>query len=150
MGGCRDVVERRTVALLRRPVAIARCNVRVVLALVRVRVRLWRDPKAAVRVARGGVEREANPGEVGQIAAAIGRWRRVIPGATCLVQAIATQELLVAEGHPAELFFGVTVADDALSAHAWVELNGAVVVGGGPNGHTVLGSVAKERATRPG
>jgi hypothetical protein len=57
---------------------------------------------------------------------------RHMPGEkTCLVQALATQVLLVRRGHPAILHIGVLKTDEGtFQAHAWVECEGKVVVGG--------------------
>ena len=50
---------------------------------------------------------------------------------TCLAQALAAQVLLVRRGHPALLHIGVLRDDKgAFQAHAWVECEGEVVVGG--------------------
>jgi hypothetical protein len=56
--------------------------------------------------------------------------RRVVPHATCLPQALATEALLVRYGYPADLRIGVAkVAAGRLTAHAWVESRGRVMVG---------------------
>ena len=56
--------------------------------------------------------------------------QRVIPRATCLPQAIAAEALLTRGGLPAHLQIGVKkTADGKLTAHAWVESNGRIVVG---------------------
>lgn len=61
---------------------------------------------------------------------AIGIARRLVPRATCLVQAAAARVLLVRAGHDPHLRLGVTksTAGD-FEAHAWLELGGRVVVG---------------------
>jgi hypothetical protein len=48
----------------------------------------------------------------------------------CLVQALATQYLLRKNGHPASLRIGVAQEDGEFRAHAWVEVDGIIVVGG--------------------
>jgi hypothetical protein len=51
--------------------------------------------------------------------------------ATCLVQAFAGQALLRREGYSSELRIGVArQADAELKAHAWVESDGMIVLGG--------------------
>jgi len=56
---------------------------------------------------------------------------RYIPKATCLAQAITTQLLLQQAGHQACLHIGVTeAAKGGLKAHAWVESQGKVLIGG--------------------
>lgn len=56
---------------------------------------------------------------------------RYIPRATCLTQALAAQWLLAWFGHPTLLRIGVArVNGTSLRAHAWLESEGRVVVGG--------------------
>ena len=56
---------------------------------------------------------------------------RLVPMATCLTQAVAAQLLLVRSGHASEICVGVARdAPGAFRAHAWVELNGRVILGG--------------------
>jgi len=72
---------------------------------------------------------------------AIGVARRVVPGATCLPQALAAEALLARGGYPAELHIGVMkTAAGKLDAHAWVEHQGRIVVGELPGG---LGKYAR-------
>ena len=54
---------------------------------------------------------------------------RYVPGSTCLVQALAGQWMLLREGYPAQLRIGVSKAE-GFEAHAWVELEGKVLIGG--------------------
>ena len=57
---------------------------------------------------------------------------RRVPRATCLTQALALQLLLAHEGRPSNLRIGVAKAEDGrLQAHAWLETEGRVVIGGG-------------------
>lgn len=57
---------------------------------------------------------------------------RVVPGAShCLTQALAAQFLLLRNGYPAEVHFGVPRKQTStFVAHAWTEVNGVVVIGG--------------------
>lgn len=58
---------------------------------------------------------------------------------TCLVQAIALQILLARSGRPSELRLGVHRAGDGLvAAHAWLECDGAVLIGEPPPASTPL------------
>src|SRR5207248_4569283 len=58
---------------------------------------------------------------------------RRIPGAgTCLPRALAAQAMLARHGFPASFRIGVGRTDDGtFVAHAWVESDGEVVIGGG-------------------
>ena len=65
-----------------------------------------------------------------QITWAMHHAQRVIPRSTCLPQAIAAEALLTRGGLPADLRIGVKKTPDGkLTAHAWVESNGRIVVG---------------------
>ena len=57
-----------------------------------------------------------------------------IPAATCLTQALVTKILLQRYGYPAVVRIGVTRgATGRFLAHAWVETNGSIVIGGSVN-----------------
>lgn len=65
------------------------------------------------------------------VALAVRRASRIVPGATCLAQALAGQVLLARAGHLSTLRIGVARrGHDGISAHAWVESGGRVVIGG--------------------
>lgn len=65
-----------------------------------------------------------------QVTWAMHHAQRIIPRATCLPQAIAAEALLTRGGLPAHLQIGVKkTSDGKLTAHAWVESNGRIVVG---------------------
>ena len=54
-----------------------------------------------------------------------------VPNATCLSRSLALQALLARYGQQAELRIGVArQSGDRLDAHAWVELDGRVLLGG--------------------
>lgn len=57
---------------------------------------------------------------------------RVLPRANCLVRALVAEQLFARAGYVTTLRFGVANASGTLlTAHAWVECEGSVVVGGG-------------------
>jgi transglutaminase superfamily protein len=64
-----------------------------------------------------------------ELANALERGSRYVPGSTCLVQALAGQWLLQREGYAPQLRIGVSKAE-GFEAHAWLELDGNVVIGG--------------------
>jgi hypothetical protein len=69
-----------------------------------------------------------------ELAIAVRRASRLVPGATCLPQALATRAMLTRRGIVSELRIGV--ARDArgdVQAHAWVEVAGRVVIGNLPD-----------------
>jgi hypothetical protein len=65
-----------------------------------------------------------------QLARRIERLARIVPGASCLTQALALQWLLARAGHGCELLVGVR-RDEAghFAAHAWVACNERIVLG---------------------
>jgi hypothetical protein len=54
---------------------------------------------------------------------------RVVPGATCLTQALALSHLLSRGGHASIVQIGVTNEGGQFAAHAWVECHGAPLLG---------------------
>jgi hypothetical protein len=90
-------------------------------------LRFGRVRTLARRLASPGRRRtDASPEE---IATAVARASRAVPRATCLVQALAGAVLLARHGHPASLRIGVAGGRPRTIAHAWVESEGAVLVG---------------------
>ncbi len=71
-----------------------------------------------------------NPANARQVAAAIEQAGRYIPGAKCLARALAGSVLLARHGHDSTLYLGVRHPSGEFGAHAWLEWNGQVVVGG--------------------
>ena len=51
-------------------------------------------------------------------------------GGTCLTNALVAEALLARYGYPATLRIGASRQDGGFAAHAWVERNGEVVIGG--------------------
>jgi hypothetical protein len=68
---------------------------------------------------------------IDQLAWSVATASHCVPKATCLVQALAIQVLLLHEGYPADLQIGVTKGDRGeLQAHAWVESQGKMINSG--------------------
>ncbi len=62
-----------------------------------------------------------------------------VPKATCLTQALATQIVLGRHGYSTQLCIGAARTQERrLEAHAWVENQGKVVVGGGETSRYTL------------
>lgn len=55
---------------------------------------------------------------------------RYMPGIKCLARALTTQVLLGRRGYQTQLRIGVAKGQGGLEAHAWVESQGRVVIGG--------------------
>jgi hypothetical protein len=76
------------------------------------------------------LDRTARPSPE-RIAWAVRVARRYVPAATCLSQALAVRTLFRRQGYPAQLRIGVTKGERGqLEAHAWVESEGKIVIGG--------------------
>ena len=77
-------------------------------------------------IARGGEAWSAD-----RLVWAVGAASRYVPRATCLAQALAIQLVLKQSGRQASLHIGVNgVEGDHLDAHAWVESQGRILIGG--------------------
>jgi Transglutaminase-like superfamily len=104
--------------------------VRVGLSLLpfgRLRAAVDRHSLTQRRAARGG-----DPGRIGWAVRAVSG---IVPGASCLTQALAAQLLLAQAGQPSELHLGVKRSpEQGLAAHAWVTSGEVVVVGGEQRG----------------
>jgi len=75
-------------------------------------------------------DRKGRP-SIDQLAWSVAAASHCVPKATCLVQALAIQVLLLREGYPADLQIGVARGNKAeLQAHAWVESEGKIINSG--------------------
>lgn len=112
-----------------------------------VRLGLWVLP---FRVMRAATENASAPRvssdsknveTVDEVAWAVVAASRYVPFASCLTQALASQVLLRRRGYPALLHIGVARTEQGrVEAHAWIESDGRVVVGGenSPRRYTIL------------
>lgn len=106
-------------------------------ALAAVRLLSWVLPQRRLQAVTGrrrsasGAPRGGPAGRAARdVGVAVERAALLVPGAGCLPQALAAQWLLHRRGDVAELRVGVARQGGALLAHAWVECDGEVVVGG--------------------
>jgi hypothetical protein len=111
-------------AFLAWPAGVRRAWLAALIIVVCARLGLSLFP---VRAARRALRRVATigarcaPSETAPAAAgAVISASRFVPGATCLVRALALEAVLLAHGWPATLRIGVTMSPK-LKAHAWVE-----------------------------
>lgn len=66
-----------------------------------------------------------------RVSRAVRRASRVVPGASCLTQALAVQGLLERHGLQTRLHIGVTSeGGQTMRAHAWLDSQGVTVIGG--------------------
>ena len=102
-----------------------------------VRIGLWVLPFRTLQLIVSATTKmadevqKADPATINRVVWAVWTARRYVPAATCLTQALATQVLLGRRGQPACLRVGVMKGKDGqLQAHAWVESDGVVIIGG--------------------
>ena len=104
--------------------------------LATVRVGLWVLPFRWVHgaVSAFGSRPRSRNGDgppVERIVWAVGAAAPLVPRATCLVRALAAQALLARRGYPSQLRLGVAGGRGRpFEAHAWIERDGHVLVGG--------------------
>lgn len=112
------------------------------LLVLRIRVALWIHPFKRVQAAytargersEGNCDRCLDVSTAKAVGVAVRRSSRLVPGATCLPQALATHVMLARRGVPNALRFGVArEANGGLQAHAWIEVGEVVVAGDLPD-----------------
>lgn len=78
-----------------------------------------------------GRSASAHPAMCWRTARAVTRAAALVPGASCLTQAIAVQLILAWRGYASEIQVGVGTSETGgLNAHAWLLSEGRVVIGG--------------------
>ncbi len=99
--------------------------------LITVRLLLWVAPYRWIE-ARLMPPPAGMPGTVppADIARAVTRAARLVPMATCLTQALAGGFLIRRAGRNAIIHFGVARGDAGFKAHAWLESDGGILIGG--------------------
>lgn len=120
------------------PPADRRLLIESALLLVAIRLGLWLLPFQTLRrllakVTQSPLElRAADQGFIDRVAWAVAVTSRYMPGApSCLPRALMAQALLARRGYPACLRIGVARSKGRqLQAHAWVEIQGRMVIGG--------------------
>lgn len=108
-----------------------------VLLIALVRVALWLLPFRKVQKIVQGLARRADRTKparylsTAHIARTVTAASHYVPAASCLTQAFTMQVLLGRYGHVSTLRIGVARGKDGkFQAHAWVECEGQVVIGG--------------------
>jgi hypothetical protein len=103
-----------------------------------VRLAIWTIPSATLlryvdrRVGKVLPGQGSGAWSVARIGWAVRAVSRRMPRSTCLVEALAVQLLLAHHGHRSDLRVGVARGvDRRFMAHAWVEVDGGIVVGAG-------------------
>ena len=106
-----------------------------------VRLALWYMPVRTLRRTSPPASRKSQPA-LSKLAWAVNAATSLIPRSTCLVRALAAQRLLARHGYPSTLHLGVARTPDGLDAHAWLDCQGATVIGAAdPGRYTPLCAV---------
>ena len=112
------------------------------------RLGLWLLPIGAVRriaLRTGKTTRVSHP--VPRLVWAVKAVSRFVPLATCLTQALALQWLLSRSGHTSRVHLGARRdAAGKFEAHAWVECEDRVVIGG-PEAHEYVPLAAWQKSS---
>jgi len=110
--------------------------IRAFFMVMTLRLLLWFVPLVSLQKLLLAIRPRAHHGTPGRVLPARIAWAVTtagcfIPKSTCLVKAMAVQALLAGEGIASVLHIGVMKGNGAsLDAHAWVESEGRVVIGG--------------------
>ena len=105
--------------------------IRSAFLLAGIRLGLWLLPFERLRSLLGRAARQGCRASADRVVWAVGAASRYVPMSTCLTQALAAQVLLGGAKHPASVRIGVARAEGGrLRAHAWVESEGKVLIGG--------------------
>lgn len=129
---------------MRQQLATDRLRAAAVVWVAAARVGLWVLPLAwnrrlAAIASKTKAPYSGNRMSPAAVGEAVRAARRAVPRASCLVQALAAAILLRRAGLPAVLYLGSRgPREGALLAHAWVESNGFVVVGGDVSSQLML------------
>jgi hypothetical protein len=112
------------------------CKTVVLLAAIRLSLSVFPFPVVRPLIDRSSQRSDRltdNPPPAEQLAWATTVAGRIVPGGGhCLSQALTLRTLLGRRGYSSEICFGVCeVTDASFGAHAWVEHEGAVLIGGG-------------------
>jgi hypothetical protein len=97
--------------------------------VVLARIGLWLVPFARLRAVADRVTARGRPEDPARIAWAVEAVARRIPTATCLPQALAADVMLRRAGRSPELRIGVSKEGESFEAHAWLAVDGVVLVG---------------------
>ena len=116
---------------------LARCL--AVVAVVRLGLTLSSYNRVRDRVMRLEARGDAGIGDLRRVAWGVAAAARLVPGASCLTQALAGQYLLARQGKASKITIGIERdSGPRLKAHAWLMSGDHIVLGGSINGFTHL------------
>jgi Transglutaminase-like superfamily len=118
----RRMLVEASAGVLTARIALATLPFRTVHALTR---------KLKLAMGRYDVLKASEPVAADLVARAVERAGSNLPGVRCLPRALAGSVILARYGHDTKLRIGVRrPTDDAFEAHAWLERDGEILVGG--------------------
>jgi hypothetical protein len=126
---------RRLARFVKLPAAERTLFLHALLLVGIIRLGLWLLPSRKSLEVVSGMCRHARGDAVGhsvdRLAWAVRAAARYVPLATCLTQALALQWLLVRSGHASSVHLGARKSPEGkFEAHAWIECENRVVIGG--------------------
>ena len=99
--------------------------------LMAVRVLLWIAPYRWIEARfLPATSSNTEPVSPEEIALAVTRASKLVPFPTCLTQALAGGFLIRRAGRHAAIHFGVAKGSAGFKAHAWLESDGRILIGG--------------------
>ena len=135
---------RRLRKLLRAPFSFKMLLVEAFFRLLAVSIFLRLAPRARLELhqsnhAQASLTAPDVP-STGDICKAVVIAAKYVPGATCLVRCLVARGMLARYGFTAQIRIGVLKDSSTLQAHAWLEKNGSILVGGDIGQYAQLGS----------
>lgn len=88
--------------------------------------------RAVLKALPSGLTRVAPDPMVWRTARAVTSASRLVPGASCLTQALALQLILGQRGYATEVRIGVKADGSDVAAHAWLLSGSKIAIGGSP------------------
>ncbi|WP_292314086.1 lasso peptide biosynthesis B2 protein [Mesorhizobium sp.] len=116
---------------------LARCLAMV--SVVRLALTLSSYNRVRGLITRLDARHDAGIADLRRVAWGVAAAARLVPGASCLTQALAGQYLLARQGKASRISIGIErETGSELKAHAWLMSGNHIVLGGSINGFTHL------------
>ncbi|WP_245467283.1 MULTISPECIES: lasso peptide biosynthesis B2 protein [unclassified Mesorhizobium] len=110
-----------------------------VVSVVRLALTLSSYNRVRGLITRLDARRDAGIADLRRVAWGVAAAARLVPGASCLTQALAGQYLLARQGNASKISIGIERGTGSeLRAHAWLMSGNHIVLGGSINGFTHL------------
>lgn len=126
---------KRLTRFLRLPIGEKKLHFKAMSLVVVTRIGLWLLPYRMVEksvafiASRAKMNGDADWKLIRSVSSSVKSCSKYVPHATCLTQALAARTLLRLNGYDSELKIGVVKDAANLAAHAWIEIDGRIVIG---------------------